>query len=157
MDVSLSQDLWDDELALLVAASADPVIVRETYLPPDMTPGEAKRWFFGLKWGFFVMVDGKPAGMIMLHPKAAKRGTVEAETWLLEEYRGRGISRQGYLLIMDEAAKWFDRMVGWVWETNTASLRMLTVTGFAPTGRRYERDGIGCIELEVGLCRKPVS
>jgi RimJ/RimL family protein N-acetyltransferase len=151
MDVALSQDLWDDELALLVAASTDPDITRETYLPPNMTLSQAKKWFLGQRWGYFVLVDGKPAGMILMHPKPSKRGTVEIETWLLDEYRGRGVSRQGYRLIMDEAARWFDRVIGWVWETNTGSMQMLTVTGFVPTGREYELDGNKCIQFALNL------
>ena len=53
----------------------------------------------------------------------------------------------------DEAAKWFDRIVAWVWETNKASMNVLSVTGFTRTGKRYEMGGVGCIELEVRLSR----
>lgn len=151
MDVSLSQDLWDEELALIVAASKDPVVVHETYLPPNMAEGQAKRWFFGQKWAFFTLLDEKPVGMTVFHPKPAKAGTVEVDAWVLEEFRGLGISQKAFPLVVEEARKRWDTLLAWVWDTNTASLGLSGAVGFAPTGRTYEMEGRTCREVRFDL------
>jgi len=151
MDVTLSQDLWDDELALIVAASEDPEVVRESYLPPRMAPGQAKRWFFGQKWAYFLLLGGDPVGMVLFHPKPGKFGTVEVETWLLEGFRGLGISQAAHPLVVEEAAKRWDVLLAWVWDTNSASLGLVGHTGFVPTGKEYVLDGRTCSELRLDL------
>lgn len=151
MDVSLSQDLWDDELALIVAASADPVIVHETYLPRNMTSGQAKRWFFGQKRAYFVVFGDKPVGMVIFHPKPAKSGVVEVETWVVPEYQGLGISKRAHPLVVEEAKQYWDTMTAWVWATNSASLGLLRHTGFERTGKEYEQGGLKCVELSLKL------
>lgn len=154
MDITLSQDLWTEELEVIIAASADEIITKETYLPPKMTLGQSKKWFFGQKWAYFILMDGKPVGMIVLHPKIAKSGVAEVETWLLEPYRGLGISKFGYKLIIEECKKYFDTLTAWVWDDNTSTNDMLNITGFSPTGKKYELDGRTCVELSLALSRK---
>lgn len=151
MGVSLSQDLWDDELELIIAASADRVLVRETYLPPNMDLGKAKRWFFGQKWAHFVLLDEKPVGMVVFHPKPGKFSTVEVETWVVEPFRGCGISQQAHPLVVEEAKKQWHYLTAWVWEDNFGSLGLVGHTKFERTGVEYVQDGRKCFELRLKL------
>jgi RimJ/RimL family protein N-acetyltransferase len=151
VDVALSQDLWDEELALIVAASADDELCYQTYLPPKMTAGQAKRWFFGQKHAYFVQHQGKPVGMVVFHPKPGKWAEVEVETWLLAPYRRLGISAAAHPLVVQEAGRWWERLTAWVWETNEASLGLLRHTGFVPTGKSYVQDGTTCVQLVLPL------
>lgn len=151
MEVTLSQDLWDAELALIVAASQDPEVVHETYLPPRMTTGQAKRWFFGQKWAWFTLLDGEPVGMTVFHPKPGKFGVVEVEAWVLEGFRGLGISQMAWPLVVEEARKRWDTLLAWVWGSNTASQGVAGATGFVPTGKVYEMDGQTCRQYRFDL------
>lgn len=151
MDIFLSQHLWDDEVALLVAASGDAAIADETYLPPGMSESQAKRWFFGQKWAYFIVCDEEPVGMVVFHPKPGKVGVVEVETWLLEAHRRRGISAAAHPVIVEEAKKRWNTLTAWVWGTNDASLGLLRHTGFVKTGKQYEMGGRVCTELRLKL------
>ena len=151
MDISLSQDLWDEELALIVAASEDDELARSTYLPPRLTPSQAKRWFFGQKWAYFVLYEGAPVGMVVFHPRPAKWHEVEVETWILAPYRKLGISAAAHPLVVDEAGKYWERLLGWVWDTNEGSLGLVRHTGFVPTGKEYVVDGKRCVQLVLNL------
>ena len=151
MDVALSQGFKDAEVALVVAASADKVLARETYLPPCMDAEQARRWVIGQRWAYFIVYGGEPVGMVLFHPKPSRRGVAEVETWLLERYRGLGISQTAHPLVVDEAAKYWNYLTAWVWNYNSGSLGLVSHTAFAPTGKRYEVDGKVCTELRLTL------
>lgn len=151
MDVLLSQELSVTALDMVALASSDRVLARETYLPPNMGAEAAKSWVLGQRWAYFIVYGGEPVGMVLFHPKPSRRGVAEVETWLLDRYRGLGISQAAHPLVVAEAAKYWQYLTAWVWDYNSGSLGLVSHTAFAPTGKRYEVDGKVCTELRLAL------
>jgi RimJ/RimL family protein N-acetyltransferase len=144
VEVTLCRDWFDPEVALVVAASEDPVLVRETYLPPGMDAAAAKRWILGHRWAYFVHVDDEPAGMVLFHPKEA---TAEVEVWLLERFRGAGNGRRALREALALAAHRWAGLTAWVYRSDGASLGVLRDLGFEFTGRERDLDGGQVVEL----------
>lgn len=132
MEVHLTRDWFDDELALVMAASNDPDLVRETYLPPRMDAAGAKRWLMGNKWAYFVQIDEEPVGMVLFHPKEV---SAEVEIWVLPQFRGLGAGRVALREAMIRAAHRWMGLTTWVTRSNERSLSLFRSAGFEFTGR----------------------
>lgn len=134
-----------DVVAMIVQASADPVLCAATELPAGLDAVAARAWCEGAD-GVVLRVDGAPvgAGVVQHHPNIGAgvdmpEGAVQLDEWLLAGWRGRDLlGPQG---AWPQLAAWlaqrFDREVSVVWEDHLAMLAILKARGYQRLGRTW--------------------
>jgi RimJ/RimL family protein N-acetyltransferase len=139
IDVSLRPINAVADTKWVSAASTDTSITQNTYFPPNMNVIDTAAYLGRIEDTYFVIdVDGRPAGMIGYNPVdtthfksyVSEEGSVEISTWLLAEYRGKGIANIAYdQLIPMLKSHGIMRLVSVVYSATAASLARIRKSG----------------------------
>lgn len=138
---------------MFVQASTDSAICAATYLPPAMTPDQA-RDYCAAHQGFVIREAGVPSGAFLIHPiprpgdgVQLPAGCVELEFWILPCFRERSLLRRAWPLLLSALATRYRDVVATCWEDNHAAQKFLRACGFHFQGRSFWSDG-----TDAGWC-----
>lgn len=141
----LSEGLDTATVRLFVEASADPLIVDATYLPPGLSSGDVVAWASRqARYAWVLYLDDEPVGFYKLTPPLSTCGievpdrTLEREVWLTAPARGRGVIRVATeLLCAQLIGEGVENIAAVVWESNTAAISGARNAGFKALGRGW--------------------
>jgi hypothetical protein len=130
-------------VSMFVEASRDAALCTATYLPPAMTPDQA-RAFCRRSEGFVIHEDGAPAGVLLIHqvPRPGEgvqlpAGSIEIERWILPRFRDRGLLRRAWPALITSLSLHHRHLIAVCWEDNRAACRSLRACGFQSLGRSF--------------------
>lgn len=155
--IAEGDEVPEDVVAMVVAASHDPAILAHNYLPGAMSPGAARAYCLRAV-GVVLRHDGLPAGLAVAHGRpdpgegvTIPPNAVELDVWVLRPYRGQVI--RWFPLVKRWMSARFDHLVGVVWESHQTARALLRFAGFQTLGRSYWKgEGALAGHCEVFAC-----
>jgi len=139
---SVTRELADNVISMLIEASFDSRLVDATYLPEKMSAEEAREWAYERAGRAYVMfLDDVPVGWYETGPIHSTcgfetpEGTLEREVWLVGAARGmRLINKTTELLRHDFLESGVTHLLGVTWDSNVSAKQALLNSGATRLG-----------------------